>query len=166
MELEFAVSSNITGAYQFAVQAGAPLVVDWEPAVLGVLEDLAHGEAIGVIAAKFHNGLADMIAAVAREVGQPRIVLTGGCFQNKYLTEETARRLLDKGFHAYCHRRVPPNDGGIALGQIAAAARIWRHGFAVSPVFKPPGSAIQPGFPIWKSTQRDVSVSEASHAPV
>jgi len=166
MELEFAVSPNITGAYQFAVQAGAPLVVDWEPAVLGVLEDLAHGETIGVIAAKFHNGLADMIAAVAREVGQPRIVLTGGCFQNKYLTEETARRLLDKGFQVYCHRRVPPNDGGIALGQIAAAGRIWRHGFAVSPVFKRDGSTIQPGFPIWKSTQRDVSMSEASHAPV
>ena len=55
--------------------------------------------------------------------GLERIVLTGGCFQNRYMTERTIRRLRSEGFRPYWHQRVPPNDGGIALGQIAAACR-------------------------------------------
>jgi hydrogenase maturation protein HypF len=50
-------------------------------------------------------------------------VLSGGCFQNKYLTERAVCRLRDEGFRPYWHQRVPPNDGGIALGQIVAALR-------------------------------------------
>jgi hydrogenase maturation protein HypF len=61
--------------------------------------------------------------AVARKVGETRILLTGGCFQNQYLVERSVRRLLDAGFRPYWHQRVPPNDGGIALGQAVAAAR-------------------------------------------
>ena len=52
---------------------------------------------------------------------QRRVVLSGGCFQNRYLTERTVRRLQAEGFQPYWHQRVPPNDGGIALGQIVAA---------------------------------------------
>jgi hydrogenase maturation protein HypF len=51
------------------------------------------------------------------------VALSGGCFQNRYLTERTVRRLQAEGFHPYWHQRVPPNDGGIALGQVVAA---WR----------------------------------------
>jgi len=50
-------------------------------------------------------------------------VLTGGCFQNKYLTERTIFRLRAEGFEPFWHRQVPPNDGGIAVGQVLAAAR-------------------------------------------
>jgi hypothetical protein len=50
-------------------------------------------------------------------------VLTGGCFQNKYLTERTIDRLKEEGFRPYRHQRVPPNDGGIALGQVYAFMR-------------------------------------------
>ena len=63
-----------------------------------------------------------MIVEVARLVGEPKVVLTGGCFQNAYLIERTVRRLQEEGFRPYWHQRVPPNDGGIALGQIMAAA--------------------------------------------
>jgi hydrogenase maturation protein HypF len=64
-----------------------------------------------------------MIVAVAQKVGEKRVVLTGGCFQNRYLVERSADRLRAAGFEPYWHQRVPPNDGGIALGQVIAAAR-------------------------------------------
>jgi hydrogenase maturation protein HypF len=55
-------------------------------------------------------------------VGLERVALTGGCFQNRYLTERSFHRLQEAGFRPFTHQRVPPNDGGIALGQIAVAA--------------------------------------------
>ena len=87
------------------------------------MEDARRGLAPGVISAKFHNALVEIIVAVARQVGQTRVVLTGGCFQNRYLTERSVQRLLEEGFRPYWHQRVPTNDGGIALGQIVDAAR-------------------------------------------
>jgi len=81
---------------------------------------------VGWIAFRFHNALIAAIAGVAQRVGLQRIVLTGGCFQNRFLLEHTVRRLEDEGFRPYWHQRVPTNDGGIALGQAAAAARMAR----------------------------------------
>ena len=74
-----------------------------------------------LIAAKFHNTLAEIIVEIAERVGEPRVVLTGGCFQNRYLTRTTVRTADSCGFSAYWHQRVPPNDGGIALGRLLAA---------------------------------------------
>ena len=48
------------------------------------------------------------------------MILSGGCFQNRYLTEYTVKRLKEESFHPYWHQRIPPNDGGIAVGQIGA----------------------------------------------
>jgi hydrogenase maturation protein HypF len=98
-------------------------VLDWSPLVEAVLSDVQNGVAIGRISAKFHNSLAEAVVAVARRVGERRVVLSGGCFQNRYLTERTVRRLQAEGFQPYWHQRVPPNDGGIALGQVVAALR-------------------------------------------
>jgi len=126
LELEFAVQSGITEAYRFHLKGSEPLIIDWEPAVLEILSDIARGEESSVMTAKFHNGLTEAITAVARKIGETRIVLTGGCFQNKYLLEDSVRRLMHGGFQVYWHRRIPPNDGGIAVGQIAAAARVLR----------------------------------------
>ena len=64
-----------------------------------------------------------MIVAVARQVGESRVALTGGCFQNRYLPERAIQRLIETGFRPYWHQRVPTNDGGIALGQVMAAIR-------------------------------------------
>ena len=86
-----------------------------------IMEDGQHGVAAGEIAAKFHNTLAEMIVQVAGSVGERRVVLSGGVFQNIYLLERTVKRLQEAGFHPYWHQRVPPNDGGIALGQAAVA---------------------------------------------
>jgi hydrogenase maturation protein HypF len=80
-----------------------------------------------MIAARFHNALAEAILAVAKAVGEPKVALTGGCFQNRLLTERASQRLREAGFDVLLHRQVPPNDGGISLGQIAvAAARMER----------------------------------------
>ena len=101
----------------------SPLVVDWEPMIRGMLDDVAGKEPVGRLAAKFHNALAEIIVAVARRVGREQVVLSGGCFQNRYLTERAVRRLEQEHFRAYWHQRVPPNDGGIALGQVVAASK-------------------------------------------
>jgi hydrogenase maturation protein HypF len=99
------------------------LIVDWEPLVLGVLEDVSRGVSRGLIAAKFHNALVQAIVAIARKIQEERVILTGGCFQNRYLTERTVSRLRSENCIPYWHRRIPPNDGGIAVGQVMAAVR-------------------------------------------
>jgi hydrogenase maturation protein HypF len=73
------------------------------------------------VAARFHNTLAEMILKVAMRAGQERVVMSGGCFQNKYLAERVCSLLNRRGFRAYLHRRIPRNDGGISLGQTIAA---------------------------------------------
>jgi hydrogenase maturation protein HypF len=99
------------------------LILDCAPMIDAILSDVQMGVAIGRISAKFHNALAEAVVAVAKKTGARRVVLSGGCFQNRYLTERTVRRLQAEGFQPYWHQRVPPNDGGIALGQVVAARR-------------------------------------------
>ena len=122
MEMEFAVQSGVVEAYPFSLGEGLPVVIDWEPAIRGILQDRQSGQSVGIVAAKFHNMLAEAIVEIARRIGEPKVVLSGGCFQNRYLTERTIDRLREENFRPYWHQRVPPNDGGIALGQVAAVA--------------------------------------------
>jgi hydrogenase maturation protein HypF len=100
-----------------------PPLLDWSPLLDALLSDLKSGAPVSRISARFHNALGEAILAVAKQVGQPRVVLSGGCFQNRYLTKRTVQRLQQEGFRPYWHQRVPPNDGGIALGQVVAALR-------------------------------------------
>jgi hydrogenase maturation protein HypF len=100
------------------------LVLDWRPTIAAIVEDLRRGASAGVISARFHNALALAILAVARRIGQPRVALSGGCFQNRRLSETAAALLEAAGFEVLLHRHVPPNDGGISLGQIAVAAAL------------------------------------------
>jgi len=135
MELEFALEGvEIAEAYELPIVSGhasrithhASPSLNWSPMVKAILADLKHGLPISQISARFHNALAEAIVAVARQVGQPRVVLSGGCFQNRYLTERSIQRLQEAGFRPYWHQRVPPNDGGISLGQVVAALRQTR----------------------------------------
>ena len=79
-----------------------------------------------VVAARFHNTLAaaihEMCLRMRRESGLKRVCLSGGTFQNMRLLGLVARALRGSGFELFLHRKVPPNDGGIALGQAAIAA--------------------------------------------
>jgi len=67
--------------------------------------------------------MAEAILRVARLAGLPRVVLTGGCFQNGFLLSLAKRRLEEGGFTVYTHREIPSNDGGLSLGQAVVAAR-------------------------------------------
>ena len=142
MAVEWAADKDLQAAYPIVVATPsadrelftpAPedrediLEIDWQPLVEAIVEDSRRGVDVGIIAARFHNALVEAILAVAKAVGEPKVALTGGCFQNRLLTERASQRLREAGFDVLLHRQVPPNDGGISLGQIAvAAARMER----------------------------------------
>jgi hydrogenase maturation protein HypF len=115
------VGRDVEAAYPFPLRGE---VLDWEPLVLALLADLGRGVSIGEISARFHNALAEGIVAVARVAAERRVVLSGGCFQNRRLTERAIARLRGEGFEPFWHSQVPPNDGGIALGQVMAVAKL------------------------------------------
>ncbi len=124
-ELEAALDrDNTASPYRFglsAPEADRPLQVDWAPAVYALLEDIQRGKPVSGIAASFHLGLVNAIVAVAKQAKLSRIVLAGGCFQNACLLESTITALEGAGFQVFWPCRLPPNDGGLAVGQLAWA---------------------------------------------
>jgi hydrogenase maturation protein HypF len=125
-ELEgIAVDAMAVGAYEFPILPGGnekPLIVDWAPALELIIADVRAGAPPGAIAEAFHAGLAAAIAGVAIRIREARVVLGGGCFQNARLTEATVVALSSAGMTPYWPQRLPPNDGGLALGQAYWAA--------------------------------------------
>jgi hydrogenase maturation protein HypF len=95
--------------------------VDWRPMMRALIESLGVRSAES-LAAGLHEGFAQAMVAVAERAGLARVALTGGCFQNARLTERAVVLLRAAGFEPHWHRRIPPNDGGLAAGQIAYAA--------------------------------------------
>jgi len=129
MELEFRIG-RFDSDDRYAIELkkpdknpDQPSIVDWEPMIREIIDDVNRDVPVEFISAKFHNTMVEAIILVAGDVDEKQVVLTGGCFQNKYLTEHSIIRLREEGFRPYWHQRVPPNDGGIALGQAVAAAR-------------------------------------------
>ena len=96
--------------------------LDWRPWVGETLRLLKQGCPPGLISASFHNSLAQGVVEMARWAGQETVVLSGGCFVNRRLAERTEQLLEQAGFRVLTHRLVPPGDGGLAVGQIWAAA--------------------------------------------
>ena len=121
MAVEYAADPAETSAYPLPFLASSR-VLDWQPLVEALLADLRGGVSKAVIAARLHNGLAAAIVAVAQATGEPRVALSGGCFQNRLLLQRSIDGLRAAGFEVLLHRSVPPNDGGISLGQVAVAA--------------------------------------------
>jgi len=130
MELEWLAEQDTTRyCYPFELlpaSDGAASELDWRQMVRQILSEVAAGASRAAIARAFHNTLVEMIARVAQGHPGVPVVLSGGCFQNRLLTELTLARLQAAGVQVYWHQRVPPNDGGIALGQVVAAARQLR----------------------------------------
>ena len=123
MELEFAVGEIETDErYDLPLVSRPPsLVLDWSRMIHEILADVNNGVSVANISAKFHNALAEAVVVIAQQFGEPRVVLSGGCFQNRYLLERIVTRLRAENFQPYWQQRVPTNDGGIAVGQIYAA---------------------------------------------
>ncbi|HEV3166159.1 MAG TPA: carbamoyltransferase HypF [Isosphaeraceae bacterium] len=96
--------------------------VDWRPWLVETRNALQRGSSSAVLSARFHNTLARSCVEVARKVGLETVVLSGGCFQNRLLTERAHAMLTTAGFRVLTHRRVPPGDGGLAVGQLWVAA--------------------------------------------
>jgi hydrogenase maturation protein HypF len=122
IELETAADRACAQGYEFGVDDG---VIKAEGVVRRAVEDLLEGVAPATVSAKFHVGVAALVASVASRVRDERrlnrVVLSGGVFQNMFLLERASRLLRRDGFEVFTHGRVPTNDGGISLGQAAIA---------------------------------------------
>jgi hydrogenase maturation protein HypF len=125
MTVEFAADrATSVGSLPPAIvhESAGTFVIDWRPLLAELVGQCIDGAAPEPLAAALHEGLAGTIVEVARSIGVRRVVLTGGCFQNARLAERSVHRLRSAGFEPYWHHRIPPNDGGLAIGQIAFAA--------------------------------------------
>ncbi|MCU0457748.1 MAG: carbamoyltransferase HypF [Bacteroidales bacterium] len=121
MRLESAAGIDTDEYYPFSVN-GTVRLSETFSAIAG---DIARNDS-GLVPARFHNTVAQIIlevcGAIRKDTGLDRVVLSGGVFQNRRLLEKSLYLLSMKGFRVYTNRQVPPNDGGIALGQLLAAA--------------------------------------------
>ncbi|HSU85526.1 MAG TPA: carbamoyltransferase HypF [Chthoniobacterales bacterium] len=126
MDLEFAVDPAVADSYPFTIGATKPFIIDWAPSLRAIVKDRSQNISAGVIAARFHNMLADVILAIAQRCNQSKVILSGGCFQNRYLTERIIAQLQAARFQPCWHQRIPPNDGGISLGQVWLATSAIR----------------------------------------
>ena len=124
IELEALTASDSTGSYQFAYNGQE---FDAAPVIQNVVEDALNGVNPAIIGARFHQAVADLILQVSIDLCErtsiSQVALSGGVFQNVTLLELTVRRLENEGFEALTHSKVPPNDGGLALGQAIIAAK-------------------------------------------
>ena len=131
MELEALADGAVGAPYSIAITDGTPLVIEPGPVIRGVIDDVAAGTPAPLVAARFHATLVQAVVRVCECVrssaGLERVVLSGGVFQNATLLAGVRRGLAEAGFEVFSHHLVPPNDGGLALGQ-AAVAHAWLQG--------------------------------------
>ena len=134
LELEMAIPDHPgEEAYAFVLERGGDeLIVNPAEVFRAVVDDSRQGVDAGRISLRFHNGLARMILETCQVLRQKNglqtVALSGGVFQNRYLTEKTRSLLQADGFCVLLHSLVPPNDGGISLGQAVVAARRTERG--------------------------------------
>jgi hydrogenase maturation protein HypF len=136
IELEQLADPRECGGYRASFTAAAPHVVRGADFVEAVVADLAADVPAPIIAARFHNGLGNVVADVCESIRAARrlstVALSGGVFQNVRLLDRTVEELERRGFRVLVHGKVPANDGGISFGQAAIAAAIdGRHGTTI-----------------------------------
>lgn len=127
MRLESEIEKGVEDTYPFEIDG----VIDFRPAITAICDDLMNGTSPGVVSARFHNTIAEAslqaVMMMRDRSGIGTVALSGGSFQNKYLAELLESKLVKNNFVVLTHSKVPCNDGGIALGQVAVGAcRITR----------------------------------------
>ena len=120
--LEAIADPAVAEAYPFALDVSGGIVcMDWRPMLTAILDDLAADVAPEAIAGRFHATLSAWAAAGVAQLPVQDVVLSGGCFRNRLLAEQTLVAVRNGGRRAYSHRHIPPGDGGLAAGQLAVA---------------------------------------------
>ncbi|MFF1404340.1 carbamoyltransferase HypF [Streptomyces sp. NPDC058294] len=118
-------------AYPFGLSGTDRLTCSPTPMLRALLHDRARGTPAPVLAARFHRGVARAVTEICRRArtatGLATVALTGGVFANALLEEECAALLGRDGFRLLRHGEVPPNDGGLALGQLMVAGTAVHH---------------------------------------
>ena len=126
IELEQRADPGERGTYAVTVGDDSPLLLPGVELVRAVVADRAAGACVETVAGRFHNSLAAMVVdacvTLRDRSGLDAVALSGGVWQNHRLLATTADGLQERGFTVLVHRQVPPNDGGISLGQVAVAA--------------------------------------------
>jgi hydrogenase maturation protein HypF len=128
VELEgLAAESGDPGRYPVSlIDRKGSWLLEFAPLVRGILEDRRRGTTLPDLARRFHSTVVEMIRSTAvrvrEQTGLGRVVLTGGVFANELLLSEVPTALRREGFRVHTHHRVPSNDGGLSLGQLAVAA--------------------------------------------
>lgn len=127
IELEQAVTPD-DGRYDGVLETGPDrILIDQFPMIEALIEDVRRKVPVGKIAARFHNGVIEVLgraaAAAADRTGIGRVALSGGVFQNAYLSERLEKKLAGLGLEVYGHVEVPANDACISLGQAWIGAR-------------------------------------------
>lgn len=124
MKLESIIESNVDDYYEYEILNN---LISFKKCIQQIIIDKSKNVSNGIIAAKFHNTIIQVILEVSvklnQETGINKIALSGGTFQNKYIISHIERLLSVKGFEVLLPRKVPANDQGIALGQLAIAAK-------------------------------------------
>ena len=131
MTLESAIQPGIEDAYTVTItEKGPALELDYRTMLMELLQDKANGVTTGIISAKFHNWAAAAMMGFAKKARKihaiKAVALSGGVFCNNYLANRVIQQLKNSGFFVLFKRRVPANDGGIALGQAAIAAEMYK----------------------------------------
>ena len=124
MRLEDSIDEEENGFYDFEILEGE---ISFAKTIKDIVKDIENHESISKISAQFHNTIVEVITEICLRVRTTKqlnkVVMSGGSFQNKYLSSRLENKLLSFGFEIFFQQKVPANDGGLALGQVAIAAR-------------------------------------------
>lgn len=126
IELEMMAKEEVKKFYDYEIiKSKDKLIINWERIIQGIVGDLIKNISKSVISAKFHNTITYIILEICQKIrkqtGITKVVLSGGVFQNIHLLKNTYNLLARNKFNVYTHSRIPPNDGGISLGQAVVA---------------------------------------------
>jgi len=129
MRLESIAAANIEECYDFKIDK----TISFKNLFKEMISDIKKGISESVISAKFHNTIIyvifETVTKMRKETGINKVALSGGTFQNKYISEGVKQMLTNEKFKVYTQSKIPANDGGVALGQLAIAAKRRNHVF-------------------------------------